>query len=313
MDEPGLRLGGWLAYTLLQSLVGYWLIHRNTRQTVVWVFPILSVILAHVLFLGALPFIRMLALIVPLLHAMKIVVANIHPQGKLSLQKWLIYYFLTVNMNPKVLANPGKRETDLKLLQNGILHLLAGLFIIFLLRSYISPSIPGQSIGLFWAYSLPALVAFSLILHFGVLSLGTFAFRLMGFADYAVFKQPFKSKSISEFWGKRWNLAFSEMTAIAIFKPLAKKVGVRQAGFLAFMVSGLLHEVAISLSVMQGFGLPMLYFVIHGILMSIEKRLFGKKKPGTWWVVLCLVLPAPLLFHGAFLREVIWWAVFWGW
>ena len=96
------------------------------------------------------------------------------------------------------------------------------------------------------------------------------------------------------------------MTAVAVFKPLIRRVGVGWAGFLSFMVSGLLHEVAISLSVLEGFGLPMLYFLIHGGLMGLEKRLFGKREPGAVWVALALVLPLPLLFHEGFLLGVVW-------
>lgn len=296
-------------YILLQSVVGYALVQQKVKQWLVWFFPVISICLSHMLFVKAVPVIRMIALIVPLLHAMKIVVANIHPKGQLTVKSWILYYFFTVNMNPAILASKRSKNFDFKILIGALLHLFIGIVTILYLRFFTTQNTVSASFFSYWLYSIPALVSLSLILHFGLLPINTFLLKALGIADYPVFKQPFKSKSIAEFWGRRWNLAFSEMTATAMFKPLIRKVGVRWAGFIAFMLSGLLHEIAISLSVMKGFGLPMLYFVLHGILMQLEKKLFKKRKPGTWWVVASLVLPLPVLFHPYFVNEVVWWLI----
>ncbi|OJJ20274.1 hypothetical protein BKI52_17560 [marine bacterium AO1-C] len=301
----------WIIYIVFQSITGYFLVKRNVQQWIVWGFPLLSVILAHILFIKAAPAIRMVGLIVPLLHAMKIVVANIHPQGRLPWHRWIGYYFFTVNMNPATFTSSTPKYLDFKIFIGAILHLSLGIGIIVYLRYFTTTIIVSTSLLSFWLYSIGALVSLSLVLHFGLLPLNTFLLKSQGIADYPVFKQPFKSKSIAEFWGKRWNLAFSEMTATAMFKPLIRKVGARGAAFLSFMVSGLLHEIAISLSVMKGFGLPLLYFAIHGFLMQVEKRLFKKRKPGTWWVVASLVFPLPILFHPHFVNEVVWWLIRW--
>ncbi len=307
----------WIIYLLFQSIIGYFLVKRRVAQWIVWVFPLISVGLAHFLFIQAPPAIRMVALIVPLLHAMKIVVANLHPQGRLPWRGWIGYYFFTVNMNPAIFASSKPKQLDFKILAGALLHLSLGVGLTLYLR-YDTTTFPVSVSWFsapwfsFWAYSIVALVSLSLVLHFGLLPLNTFLLKSRGVADYPVFKQPFRSKSIAEFWGRRWNLAFSEMTATAMFKPLIRKVGVRWAGFLSFMLSGLLHEIAISLSVMKGFGLPMLYFALHGLLMQLEKRWFKKRKPGTWWVVASLVLPLPILFHPYFVNGVLWWLIHWG-
>ncbi len=294
----------WGSWLIIQCIAGYVYVSRNGDCRVAWVFPIFSVLLGHILFLGGGGLWRMLALIIPLLHAMKVVVAAWHPKGKLPPGRYLVYYWLTVSMNPSIFAQRKRNlPLDLKLALNGIIHLLIGTLILFSLRLYAPEKMQGATLYL---WSLPALLALSAILHFGLLPLSTVFLQWLGFPARRAFRLPFLSLSLSEFWGKRWNIPFSEMTATAVFKPWSRAVGVKWAGLLAFLLSGLLHEIAISFSVQRGYGLPMLYFLIHGLLMAAEKKWFGRKKPGKVWVVGALILPLPLLFHAPFLREVVW-------
>jgi len=70
---------------------------------------------------------------------------------------------------------------------------------------------------------------------------------------------------------------------------------------------------AISVPVKACYGMPMLYFVIHGLGMLIEKGLAQRgfnfsqyKLLGRIWVILWLVLPMPVLFPKPFIKEVLW-------
>ena len=54
------------------------------------------------------------------------------------------------------------------------------------------------------------------------------------------------------------------MTAIAIYQPMVRVAGRGPALVTSFLGSGLLHELAISLPVRAGFGLPFAYFTLHG-------------------------------------------------
>ena len=81
----------------------------------------------------------------------------------------------------------------------------------------------------------------------------------------------------------------------------------------AFLWSGLLHELAISVPVRAGFGLALSYFALHGVLVLVEQRLERTRwAVSRWgwlahvWTLGWLVLPLPVLFHPWFLRGVVW-------
>ena len=127
----------------------------------------------------------------------------------------------------------------------------------------------------------------------------------------AVFVAPHRSESLGEFWSRRWNLAFSEMTSSAVYRPLAARAGRGVALAAAFLLSGLLHEMAISLPVRTGYGGPLAYFALHGALVAVERAAERRGvavggAAGRVWTAAWLLLPLPLLFHQPFLAGVVW-------
>src|SRR5437763_446358 len=146
------------------------------------------------------------------------------------------------------------------------------------------------------------------MLHFGAFNILAGLWRLAGVDCRPLFRAPLVSRSLAEFWGRRWNLAFSEMTALGVYRPLAGVLGRGPATIGAFLCSGLLHELAISVPVKAGFGLPLGYFALHGTLVLLERRLEPARRG--WlshaWVLAWLALPLPALFHPWFLRGVVW-------
>jgi alginate O-acetyltransferase complex protein AlgI len=103
------------------------------------------------------------------------------------------------------------------------------------------------------------------------------------------------------------------MTAIAIYQPLVRFVGRGPALVVSFLSSGLLHELAISVPVRAGYGLPMAYFTLHGTLMMIEARFAKASRPidriawvGRAWTLTWVLVPVPILFHRPFLAGVVW-------
>ena len=79
----------------------------------------------------------------------------------------------------------------------------------------------------------------------------------------------------------------------------------------AFGVSGLVHELVISLPADVGFGLPTAYFILQAIALLAERTRAGKRcglgrgVTGTVFTLLVVTAPAFWLFHPAFVRRVI--------
>jgi alginate O-acetyltransferase complex protein AlgI len=90
------------------------------------------------------------------------------------------------------------------------------------------------------------------------------------------------------------------MTSLAVHRPLRARLGERGAHLAAFVVSGVLHEVAISLPVRAGYGLPTLYFALQGLLAWHA----GGRLPRVVGL-LGIVLPLPLVFHPWFVSGVL--------
>ena len=139
----------------------------------------------------------------------------------------------------------------------------------------------------------------------------TSVWRLLGVADKELFRLPYLSTSLKEFWGKKWNMAFSEMTALIVYRPLKTKYDRKTAVISAFLMSGLLHEIAISGPANAGYGLPMLYFILHAAAMyaedhvSVVKRIVAHPMRSRVWVFGWLLGAMFLLFHGGFMNGVL--------
>jgi alginate O-acetyltransferase complex protein AlgI len=126
-----------------------------------------------------------------------------------------------------------------------------------------------------------------------------------------IMDHPLRSTAVSEFWGRRWNAAFNDLAVRLVFRPVARNTGTFAATLIAFIASGLIHELVISLPAGGGFGLPTAYFVIQSLGVvaehsSVGKHLrLGRGIPG--WVFTMIVVAGPVfwLFHRPFVRNVV--------
>lgn len=155
------------------------------------------------------------------------------------------------------------------------------------------------------------LASLLMIVHFGYADMLTTLIRLAGWNTNPLFNEPLKSTSLRDFWSNRWNLAFVEMDRILFLKGLRNLLGVRAAVFGVFLISGLLHDLCISYSSGGGWGLPTIYFILHGFAVLAEGLVLGKKAPKAVqiaWTWAWLLLPLPLLFtaqfRGAFIEPL---------
>ncbi len=148
-------------------------------------------------------------------------------------------------------------------------------------------------------------------LHFGLFHLLSCFFRSRGIDAEPIMNWPILATSLSEFWGRRWNLAFRDLMHRFLFRPLARHTGATTALLIGFHVSGLVHELAISWPARGGWGEPILFFSLQGIGIVIERSRWGRfiglgrDLKGRLFCILMLIIPCSLLFHGPFVNRVI--------
>ncbi len=150
-----------------------------------------------------------------------------------------------------------------------------------------------------------------LLLHFGTIQIVALLWQSLGVKAQPIMSAPLRSTSLGEFWGKRWNLGFRQLAHELIFRPLYRRLGADTAGFLVFVVSGLIHDLVISLPARGGYGLPTLYFLLQGAGVTVERSRFGKRlglgQGGRGWCFMMMFLTVPVfgLFHPWFVLRVI--------
>jgi Membrane bound O-acyl transferase family len=258
--------------------------------------------------------VRMLAIVLELILGMKAVVTvEAQAAGMPALKPWQWFGFagLWVGMRPQLFATAGgaPRAGAGRYLVRGLLWSAAGVALLVLSRELWGGE-PVRQVAL----SGLMLVALSIVLHFGTLTVLAGLWRFAGVDARPLHRAPLKARSLTEFWGRRWNLAFSEMTALAAYRPLRRVVGEPAAVLASFALSGLLHEAAISVPVRAGYGGPLAYFLLHGCLTLVERARArqGLRPPEAWgvwgrvWTLGWLALPLPILFHAPFVKAVVW-------
>jgi alginate O-acetyltransferase complex protein AlgI len=147
--------------------------------------------------------------------------------------------------------------------------------------------------------------------HFGLSQVLSIGWRAAGISAQHIMHRPLFAKSLSDFWGRRWNLAFRDVAHRFVFQPAATRFGSIWATTTVFLVSGVIHDVVISVPAGGGFGLPTLYFVIQGAALLFERSRTGKHMGlgsgviGRLFAAMIVIGPAGLLFHSRFIGNVV--------
>jgi hypothetical protein len=124
-------------------------------------------------------------------------------------------------------------------------------------------------------------------------------------------RAPFRAASLAEFWGTRWNTAFNIPARRLMLRPLARQIGLAPAAALVFLISGLLHELVISIPARGGFGGPTFYFALQAAGVALERSRAGRRWglgegiTGRVFVLLLTIGPLQWLFHRAFVDRVV--------
>src|SRR5262249_50220877 len=116
------------------------------------------------------------------------------------------------------------------------------------------------------------MTGFVLLIHFSVFDLLAAAWRAAGIPAEKLFDCPVRAASLAEFWGRRWDRVFSDFARAVMFRPLARRAGVLPATLAVFALSGVAHELVITVPAGAGYGGPLLYFLIQGALVVAESR-----------------------------------------
>lgn len=103
------------------------------------------------------------------------------------------------------------------------------------------------------------------------------AWRNIGVQAPPLMNRPLASTSVSEFWGRRWNAAFRDLTYRFLFRPCTSRFGPRWGILVGFLFSGAVHELVISVPAQGGYGGPTIFFAIQGTAMMIERSESGAK------------------------------------
>lgn len=228
-------------------------------------------------------------------------------RAALGLWRTLAYLFLWPGMRPRIFLlegdeSPSKPAT---LWRSAALNLAAGATLLLVALW----ALPTETPKLVRAWT--AMTGFVLLFHFGVFDLLAAAWRVAGVPAEKLFDCPVCATSLAQFWGRRWNHVFSDFARAVLFRPLARRAGVVLATLAVFVLSGVAHELVITVPAGAGYGGPLLYFVIQGVLVVAESRpALGKllrDKPlfGWCWTAAALLVPLPLLFPPAFLDDVV--------
>lgn len=155
------------------------------------------------------------------------------------------------------------------------------------------------------------MVGLILMLHFGAFHLLSCAWRAVGIDARPLMNRPLSSVSVSEFWGRRWNTAFRDLTHRFLFRPLSSWLGPRRAIIAGFVFSGIIHDLVISLPSRGGYGWPTLFFGIQAVAIFAERsragQAIGLGRGWRGWLFAMLVLTPPAygLFHPPFVLNII--------
>jgi hypothetical protein len=155
------------------------------------------------------------------------------------------------------------------------------------------------------------MIGIVLALHFGPFHLLSCTWRAAGVEARRLMNAPLQATSVSDFWGRRWNTAFRDLTHRFLFRPLTTRLGPRSGLAAGFVFSGLVHELAISVPAGAGYGGPTIFFCLQVPAMLIERSRWGRALGlGRGWrgwlfTAIVLIAPAGLLFHPPFVRDVV--------
>jgi len=150
-----------------------------------------------------------------------------------------------------------------------------------------------------------------LVLHFGIFHLLSCIWRRAGVDAAPIMDRPLAATSLNDFWARRWNTAYRDLVHRYIFRPLSRWLGPTLAMVIGFAVSGMVHELVITVPAGGGYGGPTAFFLLQASAVLLERSPAGRRlglgrgMAGRSFTAAALMLPLPLLCPSSFLQNVI--------
>lgn len=223
-----------------------------------------------------------------------------------TLPRLLSYWLLWPGMDAGAFLSPvqDRHRPPGRLWLAALAKTLLGAILVGILARHLSPE------NRFWRVSA-VLVGLGLCVPFGLLHLVALGWQAVGVNAKPIMDWPFVSTKLTEFWGRRWNLAFHDVAHHFVFQPLARRVGPSRAVAVAFLFSGLFHELTLSVPATGGFGGPTAYFLLQLVGVRVERSSVGARLGlGQGWRgrLFCwavTISPACAVFHRPLLDNVV--------
>lgn len=262
------------------------------RRTIGWSVLIILVSLTSISLNTHDPILRMVGICCVLLGSMKgIVYAEWSRPHYLSLIQYLVFSCLWFGMDPGTFRRRRPKLTWLPDIGVGFALMIAGIVGTFFVWRYE------------WHHILLMFVPMSLGFHFGALRILKGILRRAGYPVRTLFPNVLTATSLGDFWSYKWNIGYSQMMQRTVGRPITNISNPSLGLFAIFVVSGLLHELAITLPVQAGYGLPTLYFTGHGLLTLLERK--WNHPIGKLPTLLIVALPIGILFPEPFQTQII--------
>ena len=123
-------------------------------------------------------------------------------------------------------------------------------------------------------------------------------YETLGIRLPAMQRAPIRSKTLDEFWGRRWNTVVHGWFRRHIFAPLARRGWARLGMGLSFVASVLMHVWVVAAPTGNRFIVPMgAFFALQGIFTLLERPLrvrHWRSGPARLWTLGLVALTSPL-------------------
>ena len=225
---------------------------------------------------------------------------------QVSLRRSFAYLFLWPGMDAPTFLDARRRSTPASRaeLLRAVAATLMGLVLIFAAVRTVPSGLPLLA-------GWTGLFGLIFVLHFGGFRIVSIWWRWQGIEAVPVMRAPVAAASLGDFWGARWNTAFHVLARDYVVRPLRRRIGAPAAMLVAFVGSGLVHDLVISVPAGAGYGLPTAYFCLQGLALLLERTPAGRRLKlgrglrGRLFAIAITAVPAFWLFHPAFVLNVV--------